>query len=163
MGFEFKIVQTDRENLLDGDYVAVIRSMEEKTDKYGDYILVEEELLSPVDVQGRIEYERFYIGSYEQIKKERAVEQFSIFCKQLSTLKDGDVLKSEHLIGKKFIKTIKNNTANNGKVYANTVGRLLIEDSIDRASAIQTVLYGKIAIPKAEATGEWPIEDEVPF
>lgn len=159
MSIEYKITATEKENLLDGDYVAVIKKVEEKMDKYGSYFEVEEELLSPVDVEGRREFERFYTGAYDDDKKIKSGWAFSKLCKQLLPLKTGDLVKVDHLVGKHFIKTVKNNIGTSGRAYQNTVNRILIEDlsSIPQREERQPS-------PQQEAAKlEWPVDDEVPF
>lgn len=152
----FTVTETERENLKDGEYIGIIRDMSEKVDKYGAYINVEWEIVDPLEVAGRIENERFYIGSYDQIKKERAVYQFSIFCKQLYNLKVGEKLTRDLLIGRKAELTVKNNIADNGRAYQNIVGRKLLE-------AHQAIMYGSINISTEPDIPSGTYNDEVPF
>jgi hypothetical protein len=159
MSIEYRITETERENLLDGDYVAVIKKVEEKMDKYGSYFEVEEELLSPVDVEGRREFERFYTGAYDEDKKRKSEWAFSKLCKQLLPLKTGEILKIEHLVGKHFIKTVKNNIGTSGRAYQNTVSRILIEDLL----SIPQREDKRPSPPQETAKSDWPIDDEVPF
>jgi hypothetical protein len=164
MSIEYRVTETERENLFDGDYVAVLRSIEEKMDKHGSYFVVEEELLSPVDVEGRREFERFYTGAYDAERKKRSDWGFSKFCKQLLPIKAGEVLKLEDLVGKHYIKTVKNNVGANGKVYQNTTNRILIEGEVTPQPEDKAAMYGKLAVPSQEPTKQsWPIDDEVPF
>ena len=167
MSFNFTIVETERENLPNGDYTAIVRSVEEKMDKYGSYVEVQHEILDPVQYIGRTEYERFYIGSYETVKQGRAKWQFSVLCKQLTGLKTGEALTEGNLVGKKFILTIKNNEADNGKVYQNTENRRLLPNQ-DEEPAVTTVapsptMYGNIEITPQVLSNAWPINDDVPF
>lgn len=166
MSFKYTVTESEeqRENLLDGDYVAVIRNIEEKMDKYGSYVLVEEELLSPVDVQGRKEFERFYTGAYDEEKQKWGNIFFSRMCKQLLGVSASSVIDSDALIGKHFTKTVKNEIAKNGKAYQNTTNRVLIEGDAIPAIIDKTVMYGKIALPnQAVSETNWPVDDEVPF
>ncbi len=158
MALNYTITETKRDNLHDGDYTAIVKGIEEKMDKYGSFIQIEEEIVDPAAHYGRIEYERFYIGAYDQTKKERAVYQFSRFCKQLSGLETGDVLTDDDLIGKKFILTIKNNIGNDGKIYQNTVNRVLIPSTTE-----ETIQYGGLSIPQEPVQSNKPLNDEVPF
>jgi hypothetical protein len=166
MSFNFTLTEseTERENLLDGDYVAVIRKVEEKMDKYGTYILVEEELLSPVDVEGRRVFERFYTGAYDEEKQKWGKSFFSRMCKQLLDTRGSLVVDVDALIGKHYIKTVKNNTAANGKTYQNTTNRILIEGEVMPQPEDKAAMYGKLAAPSQETPKQsWPIDDEVPF
>lgn len=162
----FTVTETERENLKDGDYIGIIRSISEKMDKYGAYINIEWELIDPLVVAGRLENERFYIGSYDQIKKERAVYQFSKFCKQLHNLKVGEKLSRDILIGKKAQITIKNNLADNGNVYQNTINRMLIEDQDHPLDQKGSSMYGGTSVPLVDYIDPIPTgtyNDEVPF
>jgi len=164
MSIEYKVTETERENLLDGDYVAVLKSIEEKMDKYGSYFMVEEELLSPVDCEGRREFERFYTGAYDEERKKRADWAFSKFCKQLLPIKSGEILKLDGLVGKHYIKTVKNNIGANGKAYQNTTNRILVEGEVMQQPEDKAAMYGKLAAPSQEPPKQaWPIDDEVPF
>ncbi len=166
MSFKFTVTESEaeRENLLDGDYVSVIRSVEEKMDKYGVYVLVEEELLSPVDVEGRREFERFYTGAYDAEKQKWGQIFFSRMCKQLLGISGSSVIDSDALVGKHFIKTVKNNIGKGEKVFQNTTNRVLIEGESIAPIIDKTVLYGKIAVPNQGASETaWPVDDEVPF
>lgn len=165
MSIEYRVTETERENLLDGDYVAVLRSIEEKMDKYGSYLVVEDELLSPVDFEGRRDFERFYTGAYDEEKKKRALWAFSKLCKQLlPNIKAGEVVKTYELVGKHYIKTVKNNIGANGKAYQNTTNRILIEAEVMPQPEDKAAMYGKLALPVQESPKQvWPIDDEVPF
>jgi hypothetical protein len=127
MTISFIIGETQRENLKDGDYIAVIKNLEEKMDKFGSYFEIEVSILEPNEYSGRVETERFYVGSDDEKKRKMAKWQFSLLCKQLTSLKTGEAITGDKLLNKKFKMTVKNNMSENGKVYQNTVNRVLIE------------------------------------
>ena len=162
MNFEFTISETEHENLHDGNYIAIVGSVEEKMDKYGTYVSVEWNIQEPEAFWGRSHAERFYIGHNDEFRKGKAVAAFSRFCKQISNLQTGDKLTDDHLVGKKAELTIKNNISADGKVYVNVINRMLVGDTNSPDNGDNTVMYGKIAIPQETQTFE-PLNDEVPF
>ena len=166
--------EPERLNLSDGDYIAVILNVEEKMDKYGTYIQVEEEFLDPPEVNGYNNFERFYTGAYDEEKQKWGKIFFSRLCKQLLGVSGSSDIDTDDLIGKRFIKTIKNTIGKNGNSYQNTTNRVLIKDNSSLSTTISansslsipeaTVLYGNIAIPnKSEPGNADPLNDEVPF
>lgn len=163
MALNFEIPETDRENLNDGEYLAVLKEIVEEMDKWGSYVKITEQLDG-----GYLRYERFYTGSFDEAKKLRAIKSFGIFCKQLSGFKTGQIITDNDLLGKKYILTIKN-TEYNGKMYENVVKRTLVEapaleEKTQQQQAVaQTVQYGAIGIPQTPAPSKQPLNDEVPF
>ena len=163
MAISFIVGETQRENLPDGDYTAVVKHIEEKMDKYGTYIQIEEEITHPSEYSGRLETERFYIGAYDDTKKNRAKWQFSVLCKQLCGLKTGEALSEGNIVNKKFVLTIKNNSSDNGKVYQNTVRRVVLPNQEASEVKSDTVMYGNIGIQSDQPVYTKPLNDEVPF
>lgn len=170
MSINWTITETKKENLIDGDYIVELKNIEEKMDKYGTYIQIEERIEDPSEYEGRMEYERFYVGAYDQQRKERAVYSFSKYCKQISGLKTGEVTTNAHLLGKRYIKTIKNAISeNNGQIYQNTINRILVPTTNKTSNptptnnSVNTVTYGGISIPQTPSNSAQPLNDEVPF
>lgn len=163
MSINFEIPETDRENLNDGEYLAVLKEITEEMDKWGSYVKITEQLEG-----GYLRYERFYTGSFDEVKKQRAIKSFGIFCKQLSGFQTGQIITDSDLLGKKYILAIKNSEYN-GKMYENAVKRTLVEaPAIDaqpqqQQEAAQTMQYGGIGIPQTPAPSNKPLNDEVPF
>ncbi|MGN6560780.1 MAG: hypothetical protein ACTHJ2_09675 [Candidatus Nitrosocosmicus sp.] len=171
MSFSYTIPEPyKKENLPNGQYLAKLKSIEEKMDKYGTYIEIEEEYLDPGEHLGRIDTERFYVGAYDQKKKERGVNSFNIFCKQVANLSPGEILTDSHMLDKKYIKTIENNMGKNGFMYQNTKERILVSSqptnkvlAEQQAANNESVLYGKIAVLQQPAPVYQQLNDEVPF
>lgn len=169
MALNFEIPETDRENLNNGEYLAVLKEIVEEMDKWGSYVKITEQLNG-----GYLRYERFYTGYFDEAKKLRAIKSFGKFCKQLSGFKTGQIITDDDLLGKKYILTI-NNAEYNGKMYENVVKRALVEapsmnedfktSLIDRVVTgdVATTQYGVISIPQTPAPSNQPLNDEVPF
>ena len=162
MAFVWEMTETGKEKLKDGEYLAVLKGIEEKMNEWGSYIQIEEELDG-----GRIRYEKFHVGHNDQKKKERAIKSFNLFCFDLTGSALGTQIEEKELLNKKYILTIKNITLDNGNIWEKAVSRSPVEapaledeGKIETPSAIQ---YGKINIQQPIPGTQTTLNDEVPF
>lgn len=162
MAFVWEITETGKEKLADGEYLAVLKGIEEKINEYGNYIQIEEELDG-----GRIRYEKFHVGHTDQKKKERAIKSFNLFCFDLTGCALGTKIDEKELLNKKYILTIKNIMFDNGNIWEKAVSRTPVEAAaLEVGSPIETpsvMQYGKINIPETIPLIQSNINDEVPF
>lgn len=179
MSFSYTITETEKENLPDGDVIADLVSVEEKVFTYNGQmnsaVVIGWDIIDPVELTGRTEYETFYTGHSDPKKAAFGKWKFSVLCKQIAQLKTGETVSREHLLGKRAQLTVKNNVADNGKVYQNFVNRVLLPSQSkadvaiaiaslrDAGAASNSLTYGGIQIPEVPSVSTVPLNDEVPF
>lgn len=164
MSFTWEITETGKEKLADGEYLAQLKSIEEKINEYGNYIQIAEQLDG-----GRMRYEKFPVGHSDPKKAERAIKAFNLFCYDLTGFELGKKASESDLLSAKYILTIKNITFDNGNVWEKAASRVRVQaPTIDaqpqqQQEAVQTMQYGGIGIPQTPAPSNKPLNDEVPF
>ncbi len=169
MAFNYTITETEKENLPNGKYIGLLKSVEDKVFSYNgemiSYVSIGWELFDPLEYTGRMEYENFYIGHSDEKKRNRAKWQFSIFCKQIAQLRTGETVAEEHLIGKKAELTVENNTSDNGKTYQNIVNRVLLPSQSNKEISDQIIgIAGSGMQPlQAPVYPSDALSDQVPF
>lgn len=170
MTFSYTITETEKDNLPDGAYIAVLKSVEDKIFSYNGqmigYISVGWELLDPQEYIGRMEYENFYTGHTDEKKMNRAKWQFSILCKQIAQLKTGETVADKHLVGKKAQLIVQNNIyEKNGKTYQNIVERILLPSQSNKDTTNQIIgIAGSGMHPfQAPTLPSDALNDDVPF
>lgn len=173
MAFTYTITETEKENLPNGDYIGILRSVEEKVYSYNGqmnfYVSVGWEILDPIEYQGRMEYEEFYTGHSDKKKSDKGKWRFSTLCKQIAQRRTGETIAEEHLVGKKAILTIENNTLENGKTYQNIINRVLLpsqsnKEASENVSMLDPVgIAGSGMVAMQASNPPIPLNDEVPF
>lgn len=162
MSFTFEIGETRYENLANGDYLVVLKGIEEKINEYGTYIQIVEQVDG-----GRMRYQKFNVGHTDEKKRATGIKDFSTFCSQLTGLTKGQKVNGQHLLNKKYILTILNIQFENGNVFEKAVKRVLVEApplvSPTDMQAPNTMQYGGIGIPQQPAASNQPLNDDVPF
>lgn len=155
----------------EGAYTAQVDHIELiKSDKYGDYYIVNWRILRPSEFEGRIHQERYDIKSDNQKRRHFSIQNFAKFCRDIGGLAKGDQPKESDFLFKIANIFIRDKNGNDGRIFKNVIKHELVNEGAPRETA-ETILnnHGIIGIagsgmqPLNTTIPSNPLNDEVPF
>lgn len=125
----------------DGKYTAQLNHIEYiLNDKYGNYYIVNWNVMRPYDFQGKKHQVRFNVEHPNDTVRHIAIDQFAIFCRDVGGLSKGDQIEEENFLFKIADLMIRNRIGkNDGRRYVDIVSYELVSHvSIDNETPKET-------------------------
>lgn len=156
----------------EGEYTAQVEHIElVKSDKYGDYYIVNWRILRPSEFEGKIHQERFNIDNENDQIRHIAIQNFAKFCRDIGGLSKGDQPKESDFLFKIANILIRDKVGKDGRLFKNVIRRELVNEGQTKETA--DTIINNHAINGIAGSGMQPLQssslpsdtfnDQVPF
>lgn len=166
MSLNFKVQKVEEyQGVPEGAYKAQVQNVDYVEGNYGNYYIVNWEIMEPDVFAGKIHQERYNIEHDNEQVRNIAINNFSKFCMEIGGLKEGDEAKAKDFLYKAAKIKIRTRTGkNDGKSYTNVVSMELDSPGVVNSTPQNsTVMYGGISVPNPAPESPIPLNDDVPF
>ena len=155
----------------EGQYIAQVEHIEYVRHNFGNYIIVNWNILSPSEFEGKVHQERYQIEHDDNQVREIAINNFNKFCQSIGELKEGDNPTEDNFLYKIGKIYIRHRTGKkDGKTYTNIASMELHKpnqtktaphDDTKLNAVLEACGMGKM--PEKPKASEAPLNDDVPF